>query len=352
MNYTKRILGAAFGVWMILSLNGCSKAPAEKPQAIEKPKLVLAVGGQTSLVYLPLNVAWRMGAFTNAGLDVDIQNLAGGSQALQALVGNSADVVSGYYDHVIQMQAKGESLRAVVLQQQYPGLMLIVSPQAVQAGVKTAADLKGKKIGISAMGSSTHFFVNHVLAQAGLKPEDFSVMGVGVGSGAVAAFQSGQIDALVVLEPSCTVLDQNHAIGAVLADTRTREGSEKVFGGPYPAAAVYVKEAFLKKNPQTVQAVVTAMIQALEWLQSHSAEEVADLMPAEFQQGNRVAYVQAVRNMLDSYSPDGRIDLRSVSNLVQVLQFDPKIKAATISVPDTCDAHFVEAYWQQRKEAK
>ena len=319
------------------------------PPAIEKPRLVLAVGGQQSLPYLALNVAWKIGAFKAEGLDVDIQNLSGGGDALKALIGGSADVVSGFYDHVIQMQARGEKVRAVVLQQRYPVLVLIVSPQAVKAGVKTVRDLKGKTIGVSALGSSTHFFVNHVLGQAGLKPEDFSVMGVGVGTTAVAAFQSGKIDALSVLEPSLTMLQQSGRVGAILADTRTKAGSEAVFGGAYPSATVYVKEAFLQKNPRTVQAVVNAMIRALEWQHSHSAEDVAKLMPPEYLQGNRPAFVQAVNNMLDSYSPDGRVDLAAVTNLVQVLGSDPKIKAANISVPDTYDPQFVEAYWRKQK---
>ena len=334
-----------------LLLSGCSRT-SESPQAIEKPKLVLAVGGQQSLVYLPLNVAWRIGAFKEAGLEVDIQNLAGGSQAMQSLVGGSADVVSGYYDHVIQMQAKKESLRAVVLQQRYPGLVLIVSKKAAAAGVKTMADLKGKKIGVSAPGSSSHFFVNHVLGKAGLSQEDFSIMSVGVGLSAMAAIHSGQIEALSVLEPSLSVLQQNGEVGAILADTRTQAGSEAVFGGAYPAAAVYVKESFLKKNPKTVQAVVNAMIHSLEWLQTHSPEEVADLMPPDYLMGNRAAFVQAVRNMMDSYSPDGRIDPASVTNLVHVLESDPKIKASAISVPDTYDLQFVDAYWQSRKGSK
>lgn len=341
------VFGIVLATLLLLPGQNVVAAP---PPSVEKPKLVIAVGGQQSMVYLPLNVAWRLGTFREEGLDVDIQNLAGGSQALQALLGGSADVVSGYYDHVIQMQARGEKLRAVVLQQRYPGLVLITSRQA--AAVKTAADLKGRKIGVSAMGSSSHFFVNHVLGKAGLKPSDFSVMNVGVGSTAVAAIKANQIDALSTMEPSLSILQQNGDIGAILADTRTQAGTTEVFGGPYPAAAVYLKDSFVKKNPRTVQAVVNAMVRALDWLQKHSPEEVTDLMPPEFMQGNRASYVKSVRNMMESYSPDGRIDLAAVTNLVRVVGSGSAGKAPALSVVDTCDSQFVEAYWKNRKESR
>src|SRR5919198_787555 len=66
----------------------------------------LGVGGQALLVYLPTTLAERLGYYRDEGLNVHIEDLQGGSKALQALQGGSVDVVSGYYDHTIQMQAK------------------------------------------------------------------------------------------------------------------------------------------------------------------------------------------------------------------------------------------------------
>ncbi|MBA4393060.1 MAG: ABC transporter substrate-binding protein, partial [Desulfobacca sp.] len=222
----------------------------------EKPKITLAVGGQQSLVYLPVSVAWRLGYFKEAGLDVDLQSLAGGGQALRALVGGSADFVSGFFDHTIQMNAQGKKIKAIVMQQRYPGLVLMVSKTARDQGIKNLIDLKGKKIGVTAIGSSTHFFVNYLLSGVGLTPEDYSVIGVGIGSTAVAALRNKQIEALSGLEPSVSTIQNQGDLGLILADTRTTAGTTKIFGGSYPAACIYTREETIKQYPQTAQALV------------------------------------------------------------------------------------------------
>ena len=93
------------------------------------------------------------------------------------------------------MQVKGQRLRAFVLQGRAPQIVLGVNPKTMP-NFKSVADLKGKKIGVTAPGSSTNMLANFVLAKAGLKPSDVSIIGVGTGSGAVAAMRSGQIDAI------------------------------------------------------------------------------------------------------------------------------------------------------------
>ena len=85
-------------------------APAQdKP---EKPKLTIAVGGKAAFYYLPLTIAEQRGYFKEEGLDVDIVDFAGGSAALRAVVGGSADVVSGAYEHTISLQASKQYFTA------------------------------------------------------------------------------------------------------------------------------------------------------------------------------------------------------------------------------------------------
>ncbi len=314
--------------------------------APEKRTLVLAAGGREGLVYLPLNVADALGYFKQSGLNIDIQNFAGGSQALRALVGGSADVVSGFYDHTIQMAAQGRKIRAVVMQQRYPGLVLAITKAATEQGVRTLTDLRGKKIGVTAPGSSTHFFLNFLMTRAGVPLDDFSVVGIGAGPTAVAAVRNKQIDALSNVDPMITILQNGGDLGVILADTRTTIGTLRVFGGPYPAACLYVKEEFIQQNPNTVQALVTAMVKALRWIKGHKVEEIVALMPQEYYQGNKELYTKAVRAMLESYSPDGRISPAGPPSVLSVLSFDPAVRKATITLADTYEMRFVEAYWR------
>jgi NitT/TauT family transport system substrate-binding protein len=147
-------------------------------QAIERKKVTIAVGGKNLLYYLPLTIAEQKKFFEQEGLDVNIVDFAGGARALQAVVGGSADVVSGAFEHNINMQAKGQPMRAFVLQGRAPQIVLAVSNKTM-AGYKSVADLKGKKIGVTAPGSSTNILCNFVIAKAGLKPSDVSYIGVG-----------------------------------------------------------------------------------------------------------------------------------------------------------------------------
>ena len=141
----------------VLALALALSAPAHG-QAVEKKQLTLAVGGKTALYYLPLTICERLGYFKEQGLDVTINDFRGGAQSLQALVGGSVDVVTGAYEHTIRMQAKGQDIRAVIELGRLPGLVLGLRTDKA-ASDKSAADLKGTKIGVSAPGSSTNFFV-------------------------------------------------------------------------------------------------------------------------------------------------------------------------------------------------
>ena len=170
---------AALAVGALVALGAGAQAP-------EKKKITIAVGGKNLFYYLPLSVAERNGYFRDEGLEVEIPDFAGGAKALQALVGGSADMVSGAYEHTINMAAKKQPIKAVVLQARYSSIVLLL-PKDKAAKYKGPADLKGLKVGVTAPGSSTNMFVNNILAKGGLKPTDIAVVGVGAGSGAVAA---------------------------------------------------------------------------------------------------------------------------------------------------------------------
>ena len=211
--------------------------PLATAQGLEKPKLTIGVGGKPLIYYLPLTIAERNGYFKQEGLDVEIQDFPGGAKALQALLGGSVDIVSGAYEHTISQQAKGQAIQALVLQGQYSAIVLAL-PKAKAASYKSPADLKGMKIGVTAPGSSTNMFVNILLAKAGLKPDDVSIVGVGAGAGAVAIMKRGEIDAISNLDPVIAQLESDGTAVPVV-DTRTPKGMQDVYGGAYAAGCIY-----------------------------------------------------------------------------------------------------------------
>jgi sulfonate transport system substrate-binding protein len=304
-------------------------------------KVQLAVGGKSALFYLPLTVTERLGYFKDEGLDVEISDFQGGAKSLQALIGGSADVVTGAYDHIVQMHAKTQPIIGLVELGRFPGYALGVVTAKAQ-NYRGAADLKGMKIGITAPGSSTHFMALHLMTQNGLRADEASFIGVGATSSAVAAVKRGEIDAIVNVDPVISVLESQNLV-KIVADTRTLEGTRQVFGGPYTAAVLYALPAYVEKNTNAVQALVNAFVRGLRWMQVHSAEEIAKVMPEEYALGDKTLYLAAIKKSLPMYSPDGRFGRDGAETAYRVLAaFDPQVKSATIDIAKTYTDAFVD----------
>src|SRR5215217_4418391 len=310
-------------------------------QAPEKRKVNVATAS-LGLPYLPLIIAQQRKYFADEGLEVEIAAFAGGSKALQSLMGGSSDVASGAYSNTLTMAAKGQKLKNFVVQVRYPALTIAVSKK-VGDRYKSLKDLKGMKIGVSAPGSSTHMVVNHLLSKAGLTSNDVSIIGVGTSAGAVAAIQKGEIDAIINSDPVMTKLESDNAV-KVIAETRTLKGTQDLFGGPYPEAGLYATAEFMAKNPNTIQAMTNAIVRATLWMQNASIEDIAATVPAEYMLGEKGLYLASYKKMHEAHSPDGLITKEGAQIVHDVLAaFLPEVKAANIKVEDTYENRFVGA---------
>jgi len=324
------------------SLTAVLATPAVlRAQSLEKPKLSLGVGGKNLLYYLPLTVAEQLGYFKAEGLDLTINDFAGGAQSLRALVGGSVDVVSGAFEHTVNMQAKGQRLTAFVLMGRAPQIVLGVNPKTMP-NFKTLADLKGKKIGVTAPGSSTNVMANFALARAGLKPTDVSFIGVGASSGAVAAMRSGQIDAISNLDPMITLLQRSGDL-KIVSDTRNVAEADKVFGGPMPAACLYAMSSFVQKNPNTVQALASAIVRADKWIQAAGPGDIIKAVPEAYLLGDRAVYIDAFLAAKGALSPDGMFPDAGPETARRALaSIDPEIAKATLDLKAVYTNEFVK----------
>ena len=300
-------------------------------QSIEKSKLTIAVGGKNLFYYLPLTVAEQLGYFKAEGLDVNIVDFAGGSKALQAVVGGSADVVSGAFEHTLSMQFKGQPMRAFVLQGAAPQIVLGINPKTMP-NFKSVADLKGKKIGVTAPGSSTNVMANFVLAKAGLKPSDVSFVGVGASNGAVAAMRAGQIDAISNLDPVISLLQRSGDL-KIVTDTRIVSEAEKVFGGPMPAGCLYAPSAFTDRNPGSAQALANAMVRANKWIQQAGPGDIIRVVPEGYLLGDRAVYIDGFLAAQKALSPDGMFPAKGAETAFRALgSVDAKLAAAKLDL--------------------
>jgi len=310
--------------------------------AAAQSKITVAVGGGACLCYLPTVLAKELGEFDKAGLAVDLVDLKGGSDALKAVLGGSADVVSGYFDHCVNLAAKKQELQAFVVYDRYPGLVLVVSPSHT-GEIKSVKDLAGKKVGVSAPGSSTDFFLKYLLKKNGVDAAGVAVIGVGLGATAVAAMEQGQIDAAVMLDPAVTVLQGSHPDLRILSDTRTQKDTLEVFGGEYPGGALYSTAAWVASHDKEVQALTNAILNTLAWIHTHSAEDIMAKMPPEMVGKNKELYLAALKNTIPMYSETGRMDPKGADAVLAVFsESSPEVANAHVDVAKTFTNKFVE----------
>ena len=305
-------------------------------------KVTIAIGGAGCLCYLPTVLAEQLGEYKNAGLDVELVNFKGGSQALTAVIGGSADVVSGYYDHCVNLAARNQNLQAFVVYDRYPGLVLGVSPRHT-ADINSVKDLVGKNVGVSAPGSPTDFFLKYVLAKAGVAADAAAVIGIGLDATAVAAMEQGTVDAAVMLDPTPTLLNAKFPPLKVLSDTRTEGDTQAVFGGEYPGGALYGRGDWIAKHERETAALTTAILATLKWIHSHTPEEIVARMPQDLVGSDKGLYLAALKNTLPMYSTTGRMDPKGAAAVLAVFsQSSPDVARARIDLTKTYTNKFVE----------
>jgi len=306
-------------------------------------KVTLAVGGASCLCYLPTMLAKQLGEYEKAGVNVDVVEFKGGSEALKAVMGGSADVVSGYFDHCVNLAAKGQHLQSFVVYDRYPGFALVVSPKHA-AEIKSIKDLANKKVGVSAPGSSTDFFLKYILKKNGVDPNSVAVIGVGLGASAIAAMEQGQVEAAIMLDPAVTILQGRDKDLKILSDTRSQKDTLAVFGGEYPGGALYTKADWIAAHPKEVQAMTNAIVTTLKWIHSHTPEEIADKMPAEYVGKDKALYVSALKNTLAMYSETGRMDPKGAEAVLAVFSLSsPDVAKANIDLSKTYTNTYVDA---------
>ncbi len=328
-------------------------APAIVPTpARAQSKVTIAVGGGACLCYLPTVLAKQLGEYDKAGLAVELVDLKGGSDALKAVLGGSADVVSGYFDHCVNLAAKHQELVSFVVYDRYPGEVLVVSPKHT-GEINSIKDLAGKKVGVSAPGSSTDFFLKYLLKKNGVDPNSVAVIGVGLGGTAVAAMEQGQIDAAVMLDPSVTVLQGTHKDLKIFSDTRTAKDTLDVFGGEYPGGALYSTAAWIAGHEKETQALTQAILATLDWIHSHSPEEIMAKMPPEMVGKNTELYLAALKNTIPMYSQTGKMDPKGADAVLAVFSLgSPEVAKANIDVTKTYTDKFVNAAKKTTGNAK
>jgi NitT/TauT family transport system substrate-binding protein len=303
---------AAVGAWL-----AAGPLAAQTRPAAQRMRVVVAVDSKSAFCYLPFTLAERLGYFALEGLDVQVRELANSTQAALAVLANEAQILCGPFSSTLYLHARGQWLKSFVLQGRAPHMVFGVSQRSLGRD-QSAQDLRGKKIGVMALGSASHQVARLVLQRAGVSEGEVQFVALDKPQAAVVALRSGQIDAICHRDLAITELEQRGDL-RVVADLRTLRDSTELFGGPWAAGCLSAPAAFVEANVAPIQALANGMVHALKWLQTAGPSDLIKAVPQAYFQGDRALYLAAFLRAREAWSPDGLMPDLGPATVARVL---------------------------------
>ncbi|MFB6602956.1 ABC transporter substrate-binding protein [Streptomyces noursei] len=337
----KTTAAAAAAVLALTALTGCGGGSAGGSAGADEGRIQIMVGGLDKVIYLPARLTQQLGYFKAEGLNVTLLTEPAGVQATTSLVSGDVQGVVGFYDHTLDLQAKNKQVESVVQLAHAPGEVEVVANKAA-SGLTSAKDFKGKKLGVTGLGSSTDFLTKYLAVKNGVQVNEFTPVAVGAGQTFLSALEQGSIQGGMTTDPTVAQV-VNKKIGKVLIDMRTPEGSKEALGGPYPSSSLYMNTDWVNSHKDTVQKLANAFVKTLKWMSTHTPEQIAEKMPADYAQGGKELYVQAIKDTLPMFTKDGVMPADGPATVERVLKaFNPTLKNATIDLNKTYTTEFVK----------
>jgi NitT/TauT family transport system substrate-binding protein len=303
-------------------------------------KVTIMIGGYEKQIYLPAKLAEGLGYFKAEGLDVELLNESSGVNAENEMLAGAVQGVVGFYDHCVDLQTKGKIVESVVQFSQAPGEVELVSTKHPE--IKSMADLRGKSLGVTGLGSSTNFLTQYLMVKSGVPLGEFTTLPVGAGTTFIAAMQQDKIQAGMTTEPTISRLLKTGE-ARVLIDMRTVEQTKQALGGTYPAASLYMSTDWVEKNKPTVQKLANALVKTLKFIATHSGAEIAEKMPKDFYASDKEGYIKALDSGKAMFTSDGVMPAGGPETVLTVLAgFSKNVKGKTVDLSKTYTTEFVK----------
>ncbi len=235
-------------------------------------------------------------------------------------------------------------MQSFVVYDRYPGFALVVSPKHADK-VKSVKDLANLKVGVSAPGSSTDFFLKYILKKNGVDPNSVGVVGIGLarngGCRDGAGLGRGRDHARSGDHATCRAATRTCAFSSTPARRRTRSTCS---AANIRAARSTPAPTGSRRIRRSAQALTTAIVNTLKWIHSHTPEEIMAKMPPELVGPDKALYLEALKNTLPMYSLTGRMDPKGAKAVLDVFsQSSPDVAKAKIDLSKTFTNKFVEA---------
>ena len=220
---------------------------------------------------------------------------------MEALLGGSIDVVSGYHEQTMQLPSGAPPLQSF-LAITNGHLVALIAPK-----VDRIDQLLGKKVGVTTLGSATHLWLNFLLRTRQIDTREITPIAISTAGRAVAAMERGVVDAGVVSDFTVRTLEKRGSV-RVLADTRTPETARAFYGvDQYPGTALFARKEWIVTHRSEAKALVCAVGKARDWAKSHTPEEVVARLPTSHRGEDVGLYTEVIRQSLFMLTPEGRI---------------------------------------------
>lgn len=320
---------------LVLGASGATRA------AHAEDTITLMVGGIDKIIYLPAILAKRLGYFEQPGLDVNVVTEPAGVNAEDELIAGAVQGVVGFYDHTIDLQSKGTEVESLVQFASTPGeVELVAASDAAQ--IKTPADLKGKSLGVTGLGSSTDFLTQYLTKKFGLNRSDYRLLPVDAGKTFINAMRSHRIVAGMTTDPTASEL-LSSGEAKVLVDLRTEVGTREALGGLYPSGCLYMRATWVNAHPDAARKLTHAFVETLHYIHTHSAEQIVAQLPRSYYEKRKTLYVAALKAYQPTFSIDGRMPANGPRTVLAVMStIDPSVKAIDIDLSKTYTTAFLD----------
>ncbi|MFM0735994.1 ABC transporter substrate-binding protein [Paraburkholderia xenovorans] len=301
--------------------------------------IVLMTGGAAKLIYLPVILADQLGYFRREGLDVRVVSAPAGIDTSTELVAGAIQGAVGFYDHTIELQSRGLDVQSVVVLGQSAGLVEL-APR--DGKMKTMADAKGRRLGVTGFGSSTYFLTRYLVERAGVPSDQYTIVPLANESAFEKAIVDGKVDAGMIEEPTATRM-LTRVEARPLVDMRSVADTHAQLGGTYVGACLYLRRDWIDAHRNETARLAHAIRDALLFIHSHDVAGIAAVVPAAIRGDDPALYRDALTIAKPAYSPAGAMPADAPSTVLAVLnRVDPDISARHVDLARTYTNRFVE----------
>ena len=252
-----KIIGIVISAIVVIaiSVSGCQKQPEEYTGPVEKITVAIGTGPVTSLIH----IAFEKDYFANEGLDFVIQQHQSGKSAFNAVVEGEADFATAAETPIMLAVMGGEKIYILATISSTEKNKMIVARK--DKGVSIPNDLKGKKIGVS-VGTNAEFFMDSFLIMHGISRDEVEVINV-ESNAIVDTLTSGEVDAVATWNPHIGTLQEG------LGDNGVVFSGEGIYRETFN---IVTKQDFANENPETIEKVLRALIEAEEFIEENPDE--------------------------------------------------------------------------------